>query len=52
MIGHWFGGEALGTRTLVGAALILASVVAIISARGSGKPASQRVESAVGSKAS
>ena len=33
MIGHWFGGEALGTRTLVGAALILASVVAIINTR-------------------
>jgi len=33
IIGHWFGGEALGLRTLVGTALILASVVAIITTR-------------------
>lgn len=32
-IGHWFGGEALGARELVGTALILASVVAIITTR-------------------
>ena len=32
-IGHWFGGEALGLRTLVGTALILASVVAIMATR-------------------
>ena len=33
MIGHWFGGERLGAREGLGAALILASVVAIITAR-------------------
>ena len=44
MIGHWFGGEELGGRTLVGASLILASVVAIIGTREkSGGIASQQV---------
>jgi drug/metabolite transporter (DMT)-like permease len=44
MIGHWFGGEVLGARTLVGTALILASVVAIISTKTgrASRPASQQ----------
>ncbi|HWE84626.1 MAG TPA: EamA family transporter [Terracidiphilus sp.] len=33
LIGHWFGGEELGVRAVAGAALILASVVAIIATR-------------------
>jgi drug/metabolite transporter (DMT)-like permease len=45
VIGHWFGGEELGVRTLVGTALILASVVAIISTNmgKTSRPASQRI---------
>ncbi|HTX76656.1 MAG TPA: EamA family transporter [Terracidiphilus sp.] len=33
MIGHWFGGEELGLRAVLGSALILASVVAILATR-------------------
>jgi drug/metabolite transporter (DMT)-like permease len=30
LLGHWFGNEALGIRTLVGAALVLLSVVVVV----------------------
>jgi drug/metabolite transporter (DMT)-like permease len=33
LIGHWFGGEELGLRAVLGSALILASVVAILATR-------------------
>jgi drug/metabolite transporter (DMT)-like permease len=33
-LGHWLGGEELGVRTVVGALLVLGSVVAIITERG------------------
>ena len=33
MIGHWFGGEELGMRAVLGTVLILASVVAILATR-------------------
>ncbi|MFZ0394460.1 MAG: EamA family transporter, partial [Terracidiphilus sp.] len=47
VIGHWFGGETLGMRTLMGTALILACVVAIISTRARSGSASQRVSKPV-----
>jgi drug/metabolite transporter (DMT)-like permease len=30
LIGHWFGNEALGVRTVAGAALVLLSVVVVM----------------------
>lgn len=35
-IGHWLGGEELGMRTVAGTALVLGSVVAIMTARAKG----------------
>lgn len=35
-IGHWFGGEELGLRTVVGTVLVLCSVVAIMTSSGAG----------------
>jgi drug/metabolite transporter (DMT)-like permease len=34
LIGYFLGGEALGLRTIVGAAFVLASVVVITTTRG------------------
>lgn len=51
MIGHWFGGEELGARTLVGTALILASVVAIISQRGKNRLTSRQVSESASEEA-
>lgn len=33
MIGHWFGGELVGMRAVLGSALVLASVAAILATR-------------------
>jgi drug/metabolite transporter (DMT)-like permease len=30
ILGHWFGHEALGTRTVLGAALVLLNVVVVM----------------------
>ena len=55
LIGYFFGGETLGTRTIVGTALVLVSVVVITTARakkaephtsGGAMPASSEVERA------
>ncbi|HEY3706874.1 MAG TPA: EamA family transporter [Terracidiphilus sp.] len=53
-VGHWLGGEELATRTIVGTALVLASVLAIMLVQGkaseperelSGEPASEEIGS-------
>lgn len=49
LIGHWFGGEALGLRAVMGSGLILASVVAIIATRtrsGASGPSEKKKEKA------
>jgi drug/metabolite transporter (DMT)-like permease len=41
LLGHWLAGEALGLRTLIGASLILASVL-LITTRKSPEKATAR----------
>jgi drug/metabolite transporter (DMT)-like permease len=50
-LGHWLGGEELGIRTVVGTALVLGSVVAIMMER-KGEPVRQRASETAGQQAS
>ena len=44
MLGYWLGGETLGARTVMGGVFVLASVVAITTARARIPPAAHAPE--------
>ena len=46
LIGYFFAGESLGLRTILGASLVLVSVIAITTARSAKRAASVSVETA------